>query len=214
MLSLARIVSAIVVLLVSSTLAESGQVGEWHAYAGDKASTKYTALDQIDAESIGDLRVVWRQSTIPDETRNGNAMRAPAASQNTPLMARGRLYISTGLGMVAALDATTGEVVWVDLPQVSEGEEPRRRSATRGSISSDVMPVASPILLLCAKQPQFMRSRSRAFSRTAAELRRYPCYPIRGHPGDSDTCAFARHMSCTRRTDPGPTPCDQGHLSF
>ncbi|SVB43157.1 uncharacterized protein METZ01_LOCUS196011, partial [marine metagenome] len=130
--SLACIVSAIVVLLVSSTLAESGQVGEWHAYAGDKASTKYTALDQIDAESIGDLRVVWRQSTIPDETRNGNAMRAPAASQNTPLMARGRLYISTGLGMVAALDATTGEVVWVDLPQVSEGEEPRRRSATRG----------------------------------------------------------------------------------
>ncbi len=130
--SLARIVSAIVVLLVSSTLVESGQVGEWHAYAGDKASTKYTALDQIDAESIGDLRVVWRQSTIPDETRNGNAMRAPAASQNTPLMARGRLYISTGLGMVAALGATTGEVVWVDLPQVSEGEEPRRRSATRG----------------------------------------------------------------------------------
>ena len=130
--SLACIVSAIVVLLVSSTLAESGQVGEWHAYAGDKASTKYTALDQIDAESISDLRVVWRQSTIPDETRNGNAMRAPAASQNTPLMARGRLYISTGLGMVAALDATTGEVVWVDLPQASEGEESRRRSATRG----------------------------------------------------------------------------------
>ena len=87
---LVRIVSAVVASLVSSTVAESGQVGEWRAYAGDKASTKYTALDQIDAESIGDLRVVWRQSTIPDETRNGNAMRAPAASQNTPLMARGR----------------------------------------------------------------------------------------------------------------------------
>ena len=109
----------------------AGQAGEWRAYAADKASTKYTPLDQIDAGNVHDLRVVWRQSTIPDATRQGNTMRAPAASQNTPLMAGGLLYISTGLGRVAALDAATGEMVWFDTPPARDGR-PRRGSATRG----------------------------------------------------------------------------------
>ena len=110
----------------------AGQVGEWRAYAADKAGTKYSALDQIDAESVHDLRVVWRQSTIPEATRLGNTMRPPGASQNTPLMAGGLLYISTALGMVTALDATTGEVVWFDAPPTREGQARERGFATRG----------------------------------------------------------------------------------
>ena len=46
----------------------AGQTGEWRAYASDKASTKYTPLDQIDADTVHDLRIAWRQSTIPDAT--------------------------------------------------------------------------------------------------------------------------------------------------
>ncbi|MEE2966068.1 MAG: PQQ-binding-like beta-propeller repeat protein [Acidobacteriota bacterium] len=110
----------------------AGQTGEWRAYASDKASTKYTPLDQIDADTVHDLRIAWRQSTIPDATRQGNDLRAPGASQNTPIMAEGRLYISTPLGTVTALDATTGEVVWFDTPPVPEGEERPRGFATRG----------------------------------------------------------------------------------
>jgi len=110
----------------------AGQTGEWHAYAADKASTKYSPLDQINADNINDLEIVWRQSTIPDDTRQGNTMDPPNGSQNTPLMAGGLLYIVTGLGMVAALDATTGEVVWFDVPPTPEGEEIERGFATRG----------------------------------------------------------------------------------
>ena len=112
--------------------AAGGQEGEWRAYAADKAGTKYSPLDQIDAETVRDLRVAWRQSTIPDATRRGNTMTAPAGSQNTPLMAGGLLYISTGLGMVTALDAVTGEVVWFDVPPAREGEATGRSFATRG----------------------------------------------------------------------------------
>ncbi|MCE2541114.1 MAG: pyrroloquinoline quinone-dependent dehydrogenase [Acidobacteria bacterium] len=113
-------------------LSAGGQQGEWRAYAADKASTKYSPLEQIDAESVHDLRVAWRQSTIPDATRQGNAMDAPGGSQNTPLMADGLLYVSTGLGMVAALDPVTGEVVWFDAPAAREGGEARRSFAARG----------------------------------------------------------------------------------
>jgi quinoprotein glucose dehydrogenase len=110
----------------------AAQAGDWRAYAADKAVSKYSPLDQIDAEGVHDLRVVWRQSTIPDATRQGNTMRAPGTSQNTPLMVDGLLYISTALGMVTALDATTGEVVWFDAPPVREGQTRERGSATRG----------------------------------------------------------------------------------
>ena len=110
----------------------AGQAGEWRAYAADKAGSKYSPLDQIDADTVHDLQVVWRQSTIPDATRGGNTMDAPSASQNTPIMADGRLYVSTGLGMVAALDATTGEVVWFDAPPAPGGQTRRRGAPTRG----------------------------------------------------------------------------------
>ena len=44
----------------------AGQSGEWRAYAADAASTKYSSLDQINASNAQNLRVVWRQSTVPD----------------------------------------------------------------------------------------------------------------------------------------------------
>ncbi len=116
------------VSLASSPVA-AAQIGEWRAYSADAAGTKYTPLDQITADNASDLRVVWRQSTIPDAIRQGSTVRAPALVQNTPLMADGRLYVSTALGTVAALDATTGEVVWFD--PLPEGVT-RRGSATRG----------------------------------------------------------------------------------
>ena len=119
------------VLAPPLALTTAGQTGEWRAYAADKAGSKYSPLNQIDASNVGNLQIAWRQSTIPFDTRHGNTMRAPGASQNTPVMAGGLLYIITGLGMVAALDATTGVVAWYDMPP---GRDPvtERGFATRG----------------------------------------------------------------------------------
>ena len=113
--------------------AQSGAAaGEWRAYAADKAATKYSPQDQINKDNAGDLRIAWRQSTIPDAVRDGNAMRPPRSSQNTPLMAGGLLYISTGLGSIVALDAATGEVVWYD-GQAGVESEALRGSVQRGN---------------------------------------------------------------------------------
>ena len=118
----------------------SGQTWEWRAYAADQAATKYSPADQIDAGNVDGLLVVWRQSVIPDATRLGSTRQTPRASQNTPIMADGRLFISTGLGMVSALDATTGEVLWVGVPATgsdgnagdSGNDDAAPRFATRG----------------------------------------------------------------------------------
>ena len=119
-------------LAIATPATVAAQSGEWRAYAGDAASTKYSPLDQINADNAGSLQLAWRQSTIPDAVRQGNPLDAPIASQNTPLMAGGLLYVSTGLGTVAALDATTGEVVWFDAAPVVDGQAVRRGAATRG----------------------------------------------------------------------------------
>ena len=111
----------------------AGQEVAWPAYAADAAATKYSPLDQINRDTIADVEIVWQQPVIPDVTRLGNMTRGPLLSQNTPLMVGGRLYVSTGLGSVAALDATTGEVVWNDVPVLEPGADaPLRTRQTRG----------------------------------------------------------------------------------
>ena len=118
--------------LVAVTLPAKAQEVEWRSYGSDLAGTKYSPLDQINAQTIGDLEIVWRQSVIPDAIKEGRDLTASLAAQNTPLMADGRLYISTGLGTVAALDATNGEVLWFDSPPDRDGEPFQRARQTRG----------------------------------------------------------------------------------
>ena len=118
------------VLALASPPQATGQTAEWRAYSADKAGTKYSPLDQVHKDNVVKLRVVWRQSTIPDEVRYGNDTPVSGGSQNTPLMVNGVLFISTGLGRVAALDATNGDVVWHDPPP--EGETARAGGPARG----------------------------------------------------------------------------------
>ena len=96
--------------------------GEWRSYGGDLGSTKYSPLEQIDASNFADLRLAWRW-TSADEALDLDAMSEGRPRfgfrmfQATPLMVGGVLYISTALHQVAAIDAGTGETIWVHDPQ-------------------------------------------------------------------------------------------------
>ena len=115
------------VLAAGVAVPAAAQTVEWPSYAADPAGTKYSPLDQINAETVGDVEIVWRQPVIPDAIRGGDMSRGPVGSQTTPLMAGGLLYFSTGLGTIAALEPATGEVVWNTGP--SDGVRVRQ---TRG----------------------------------------------------------------------------------
>ena len=67
------------VILGAAALPAAGQTVEWPAYAADQAGTKYLPLDQIDAETVADLEIAWRQPVIPDAIRNGETTRGPSA---------------------------------------------------------------------------------------------------------------------------------------
>jgi glucose dehydrogenase len=133
------IVSALA-LAASARLTLSGAgVGssEWRAYGGEKTGAKYSPLDQINKDTVRNLKIAWRQSATPLEVREGRSNApVPASYEHTPLMIDGLVYMSTGYGTVAALDAATGVVKWFDSPfagATAQGQGPSAGSAARGS---------------------------------------------------------------------------------
>jgi len=81
---------------------------EWPSYAADLAGTRYRPLDQINASNFSKLEVAWRFKT--DSLGN----RPEYKLEGTPLMVNGVLYTTAGSRRAAvALDAATGELIWV-----------------------------------------------------------------------------------------------------
>jgi quinoprotein glucose dehydrogenase len=81
---------------------------EWPSYAADLAGSRYRPLDQINASNFGKLEVAWRFKT--DSLGN----RPEYKLEGTPLMVNGVLYTTAGSRRAAiALDAATGELLWV-----------------------------------------------------------------------------------------------------
>jgi quinoprotein glucose dehydrogenase len=102
--------------------------GEWTTYGGDLGSTRYSPLAQINAANFSTLEVAWRFKTDnlgPSQEFN---------LQSTPLTANGILYSTAGSRRnVVALDARTGELLWIH--RFEEGEravEAPRRLSGRG----------------------------------------------------------------------------------
>src|SRR5262245_52789873 len=81
---------------------------EWRTYGSDLASSRYSPLDQINAANFNSLQVAWRFRTASLGPREETNLEA------TPLMVGGVIYTVAGSRRsVVALDATTGELLWV-----------------------------------------------------------------------------------------------------
>jgi quinoprotein glucose dehydrogenase len=97
------------VLFGSQAVAQQGaKNGEWRFYGGDAGTTKYSALDQINAGNVKELKIVW-------EWKAQNFGKRPDFNwEVTPLMVGGVLYITAGTRRdVVAIDAATGETLWM-----------------------------------------------------------------------------------------------------
>ena len=122
--------------------------GEWPTYGGDLGNTKYSPLDQIDRDNFGNLEIAWRWRSadgflsksdaaggelwtdsrfifaeLDREDPNRWRDREPPYLANfkaTPLMVGGRLYVNLPTSVGAAIDARTGETIWVYNPKTYE----------------------------------------------------------------------------------------------
>jgi quinoprotein glucose dehydrogenase len=126
------VLAAASLVMTGAALAQAG-AGQradtaWPTYGGDLGSTRYSALEQIDASNFGSLEIAWRFNTA-------NLGPTPEYRfQSTPLVVDGVLYTTGGSRRaVTALDAATGEQLWVySLNEGARGVGAARRLSGRG----------------------------------------------------------------------------------
>ncbi|MCY3846652.1 MAG: PQQ-binding-like beta-propeller repeat protein [Acidobacteria bacterium] len=102
--------------------------GEWRYQSGDAWGTRYSPLDQIDAENFEDLEVAW-------VWRGDNYGPHPLyLSRSTPSYIDGILYTVAGYRRtIAAIDPATGETLWTYRePNTRRWEESMRASYGKG----------------------------------------------------------------------------------
>jgi len=112
----------------SSQPGTSVDEGDWPNIHGSHTANRYSPLDQINAENVDDLEIAWSFSTV------NFGPTTDFVNPSTPLEIDGVLYANIGSTRnVVALDATSGQVLW--LYRYQEGDrfdEAPRKGAGRG----------------------------------------------------------------------------------
>ena len=96
--------------------------GEWPQFGRDAVASRYSPLDQINAENVADLQIAWVRD-----------MGYRQSFQGTPTVWNGVMYVSTQTG-VTALDATDGSTLW------------EYSSPNEGEVISDSAPRGGPLV--------------------------------------------------------------------
>lgn len=117
-LALASVATVAVLALVALLVLASpldGQVapapGEWAAWGRDAGGTRYSPLDELHVGNVAELEVAWIY-------RTGDLHPERGRFQSTPLVVRGRLYVTSPLGRVSAVDPASGRELWTYDPRV------------------------------------------------------------------------------------------------
>lgn len=94
---------------------------DWPVYGGSVHALRYSPLDEITPENVGQLEKVWSYHTrdIPDKDT-----KSAYAPENTPLKVGDSLYLCSAMNILIALDARTGEEKWRYDPEVSSDAVP------------------------------------------------------------------------------------------
>lgn len=110
--------NSVLLLLTAPGLWAAGNRGEWPVFGGDAASTKYSALAEINTKNVNELQPVWEWRTGEEPLLQYGT--APGRFEATPLMIDDVLYLPTPYNRVVALDANTGKELWSYDPHAYE----------------------------------------------------------------------------------------------
>ncbi|MBP5980466.1 MAG: pyrroloquinoline quinone-dependent dehydrogenase [Halomonas sp.] len=82
----------------------------WDSFHGQLNAQKYSPLDQINVDNVGELKKAWEFHT--GDVSDGSGDTAPTVWSATPVFANDTIYIGTPMYRVFALDPATGEERW------------------------------------------------------------------------------------------------------
>jgi quinoprotein glucose dehydrogenase len=104
-----RWIAVLLFAFASSTPAHADD-GGWPAYGGAPGGGQYSPLHQIDTTNVARLKLLWTYRT--GELGAGSGSAKKLTFEANPIMAEGRLYITTALNTVIALDPSNGKELW------------------------------------------------------------------------------------------------------
>ncbi len=112
---------------------------DWPAWGGNLHGTKYSPLDQITPDNVGQLERIWEFHTgdLPSPEAEGKY-----SPENTPLKIGEKLFTCTPMGRIISIDAQSGKEEWHFDPQVPEDAIPY--GATCRGVSYFEVPDADP----------------------------------------------------------------------
>jgi quinoprotein glucose dehydrogenase len=114
------VLATLLAITGSGASAQSGGTfrdGEWRAYGRDALGSHWSPLAEITRENVARLEPAWTYHTR-ETSPEFSGRRKSRSLEVTPLVVDGRMFVSTPLGRVMALDPETGRELWVFDPKV------------------------------------------------------------------------------------------------
>ncbi|MCH7979334.1 MAG: PQQ-binding-like beta-propeller repeat protein [Acidobacteria bacterium] len=74
--------------------------GDWLMFSRTYDNQRFSPLDQINRQNVGQLRMVWARGM------------GAGIHENIPLVHQGVMYVATPGAVIQALDATNGDLIW------------------------------------------------------------------------------------------------------
>lgn len=103
----------------TQSISHSDSIGEWSNYGKDPGGTRFSPLEQINRDNVGELALAWSYQTGELDTYGGTDVASKAAFEATPLMINDVLYFSTPTNRVFAISADSGQHIWTYDPKVN-----------------------------------------------------------------------------------------------
>ncbi|TBU83475.1 membrane-bound PQQ-dependent dehydrogenase, glucose/quinate/shikimate family [Pseudomonas daroniae] len=97
----------------SAQHSDAPQDGDWAAYGRNAAATRYSPLDQINADNVGKLERAWQY-------RTGDLLDHRWGAETTPLKIGNSVYLCTSRNILIGLDASSGKELWRFDPKVPD----------------------------------------------------------------------------------------------
>lgn len=118
-----------------------GDPTPWSSYGADPGGSRFSGLTQVNRDNVRRLEVAWTIRT-GDATHDqgdegpkegcGRCHTGASKFETTPIFAEGRLYLSTPLNRVLALDPRTGRELWRFDPKLKLSLERNEGFVSRG----------------------------------------------------------------------------------
>ena len=96
---------------VTDAMLQAPAPEDWLMWRRTLDSWGYSPLDQIDADNVADLRLVWSRALHP------------GSQQATPIAYGGVLYVPNPRDVIQAIDAATGDLLWEHRREVPDDIE-------------------------------------------------------------------------------------------